>query len=837
MKNYFTKIKVHRWFSPWRTFGLLAFLAVMGMQSANAQTFRSDGLSYNVTSNSTVEVGYNSGAYGIITIPSLVTDPDTDVTYSVTSIVDEAFYYGYYLTSVTIPNSVTSIGFNAFEGCTSLTSVTIPNSVTSIGNAAFYGCSSLTSVTIPNSVTSIGRGVFGSCIGLTSVTIPSSVTSIGVYAFEGCTGLTSVICNVVTPLTINANVFQGVTQSACSLTVPNASVSAYKAAAVWKNFGSITCSPTVNTTTITACGSYTWANNSQTYTASGEYTGTTTNCVTEKLVLTINSSAAPTASAQAFSTSGTATNLVASGTDLKWYDVATNGTALVSTTALATGTYYVSQTLNSCESARTPVSVVLNNPQITASATTVCVGTALALTVLQNGLVEYYPFNGNANDESGNGKNGTVNGATLTLDRFGNSNRAYKFNGINTKINIPPVNYNGNKISFSVWVNPSTITDNQFYEIVRQQNGNTPDFLLSFQEHGAFISFGLQTVNGYNELDVPITASNIINSWHNFVAVYDGTNRFLYEDGVLIGSDSKSGNIQFSSNLNSIGSIPTNNVEVFNGYIDDVSIYSRVLSPSEILQINFQGQVTYRWSTGETTATINPTPTETTTYWCDVTINGVTCRKEMTITVNTPTAPTAAAQTFCTSGTVANLVATGTGIKWYNVATNGTALVSTTALATGTYYVSQTLNSCESARTSVAITVNTTVAPTAAAQTFCSGTVANLVATGTNLQWYNVATNGTALATSTALATGTYYVSQTLNSCESARTLVAVTVNNSVAGTVPEGQLIVRGTQPAAISLTGTVGTVQWQVSLGNSTFTNIVGATSSTLTSDQMGA
>ena len=47
---------------------------------------------------------------------------------------------------------------------------------------------------------------------------------------------------------------------------------------------------------------------------------------------------------------------------------------------------------------------------------------------LNDGLVAYYPFNGNANDESGNGYNGTVYGATLTYDRFGNPNSAYSFN-------------------------------------------------------------------------------------------------------------------------------------------------------------------------------------------------------------------------------------------------------------------------------------------------------------------------------------------------------------------------------------------------------------------------
>jgi hypothetical protein len=147
-----------------------------------------------------------------------------------------------------------------------------------------------------------------------------------------------------------------------------------------------------------------------------------------------------------------------------------------------------------------------------------------------------------------------------------------------------------------------------------------------------------------------------------------------------------------------------------------------------------------------------------------------------------PTAPTAAAQTFCGSKTVADLVATGTDLKWYDVATNGTPLTSTTAIASGTYFVTQTLNSCESDRTSVAVTLNTTSAPSASAQTFVgSKTVADLVATGTDLKWYDVATNGTALTSTTAITTGTYYVSQTLNSCESARTSVTVTVTPTIA--------------------------------------------------------
>src|SRR5574344_1290635 len=177
----------------------------------------SGGIYYNKTSDSTVEVTYKSNQYlsysGNVIIPEKETY--NGITYSVTSIGDDAFYNCTDLTSVTIPNSVTLIKIGAFckcaslksikisnsvkyiikatfGYCTSLTSVTIPSSVTSIGSGAFQGCSSLTSVTIPNSVTSIGSEAFQGCSILTSVTIPNSVTSIGCDVFEDCRGLTSI---------------------------------------------------------------------------------------------------------------------------------------------------------------------------------------------------------------------------------------------------------------------------------------------------------------------------------------------------------------------------------------------------------------------------------------------------------------------------------------------------------------------------------------------------------------------------------------------------------------------------------------------------------------------
>jgi hypothetical protein len=168
-----------------------------------------------------------SGCSGLtsITIPN-----------SVTSIGDRAFSGCSGLNSITIPNSVTSIGSSAFSGCSGLTSITIPNSVTSIGDGAFSSCYSLTSVTIPNSVTSIGGSAFYGCRSLTSITIPNSVITIGDRAFEGCSGLTSVTSLNPAPPEVSFYTFTGVNKELCTLFVPQASISAYRAADVWKEF-------------------------------------------------------------------------------------------------------------------------------------------------------------------------------------------------------------------------------------------------------------------------------------------------------------------------------------------------------------------------------------------------------------------------------------------------------------------------------------------------------------------------------------------------------------------------------------------------------------------------
>ena len=101
--------------------------------------------------------------------------------------------------------------------------------------------------------------------------------------------------------------------------------------------------------------------------------------------------------------------------------------------------------------------------------------------VPSNGLVGYWPFNGNANDESGNGNNGTVNGATLTADRFGNSGMAFNYNAFNWSwgsggdYTYIPFNssFNTSEITISVWFSESSnyISNQDYPTIVKRFEG------------------------------------------------------------------------------------------------------------------------------------------------------------------------------------------------------------------------------------------------------------------------------------------------------------------------------------------------------------------------------
>ena len=157
--------------------------------------------------------------------------------------------------------------------------------------------------------------------------------------------------------------------------------------------------------------------------------------------------------------------------------------------------------------------------------------------------------------------------------------------------------------------------------------------------------------------------------------------------------------------------------------------------------------------------------------------------QNQTVVISAQPLPTALTpQVFCKqdNATLNEIVVTGQNIKWYDAATGGNLLVNTTSLINGTtYFVSQTINACESARIPVVATVYETVAPSGAAvQTFCNTqilTLADFVVTGTDIVYYDAAMGGNLLTLTTTLVDNqTYYASQTLSGCESLSRLALV---------------------------------------------------------------
>ncbi|MDZ7310186.1 MAG: LamG domain-containing protein, partial [candidate division KSB1 bacterium] len=214
----------------------------------------------------------------------------------------------------------------------------------------------------------------------------------------------------------------------------------------------------------------------------------------------------------------------------------------------------------------------------------------------ENGLVAYYPFNGNANDESGNGNNGMVSGCTLTQDRFGNQNKAYMFNGSNNLINCGhgPSLQLTNSLTLSAWFKPASSKLGEY--IISKSDHNTPgyEYLICFDYCQGVTGWGLKTAVGgidYDEVGSNWTPQD--NQWHHVVVTfsYPGQLR-LYLDGNLLNSKNSTGNIEPTTQDVIIGCIRPSgepSMRYFDGALDDIRIYNRALSDAEIQALYQEG--------------------------------------------------------------------------------------------------------------------------------------------------------------------------------------------------------------------------------------------------------
>ncbi|MDB4488541.1 hypothetical protein N9017_00330 [Akkermansiaceae bacterium] len=213
---------------------------------------------------------------------------------------------------------------------------------------------------------------------------------------------------------------------------------------------------------------------------------------------------------------------------------------------------------------------------------------------LNDGLIAYYPFNGNANDESGNGNNGVVNGATLTSDRFDNTQSAYQFNNNSIKIsNISELN------------GPFTLSLHFMATNIRAGNA---EFLFA---SNTYEGLELHLVNNNspspskavkffgNDRSVWGTKEDVFNEneWFHLTCSYDPSSKVatVYSNGQAISVTQSRGSLS-NPNISSItlGS-RANGSHKFIGKLDDIRIYNRALSAQEVATLHAEESNQFRY--------------------------------------------------------------------------------------------------------------------------------------------------------------------------------------------------------------------------------------------------
>ena len=240
------------------------------------------------------------------------------------------------------------------------------------------------------------------------------------------------------------------------------------------------------------------------------------------------------------------------------------------------------------------------------------VGQSVPSYVPTNGLVGWWPFNGNAQDASGNGNHGTVNGATLTSDRYGNQNGSYSFDGLDDFIEIPSsVSLHNPQGTINLWLY-TTIPNRDVCPIKKTNFSNagnehyviaiTPTEVVFANKYNS----NCQSGNGWFRT---ATSNSIYTSpsWHMITATYSIVNN-LYIDGILVSTsvppstnpDNCASDIQIGRGWSAVN-------EWVTGKIDDIGIWNRALSQQEItlLHQNCQGFLTNQPSSQTSAANRN----------------------------------------------------------------------------------------------------------------------------------------------------------------------------------------------------------------------------------------
>jgi len=209
-----------------------------------------------------------------------------------------------------------------------------------------------------------------------------------------------------------------------------------------------------------------------------------------------------------------------------------------------------------------------------------------AQVALDSMLTACYPFTGDAQDMSGNNHHGTVFGATLTADRFGNLNSAYHFNGVNSYIEVQHFDslVPTDEISVSFWCRVRTFASHAQFQLQPDNAGDRFNISLHYSHNGipsTFWDYGsIYSTGRIDTLGIPF-----VTQWEHYVFISSASQNFMaeYKDGVLLKRVQQHDVIVNKNKPFWIGSGST--LACMHGEMDDIRFYNRVLNDSEIVAL------------------------------------------------------------------------------------------------------------------------------------------------------------------------------------------------------------------------------------------------------------
>lgn len=422
--------------------------------------------------------------------------------------------------------------------------------------------------------------------------------------------------------------------------------------------------------------------------------------------------------------------------------------------------------------------------------------------VPSNGLLGWWPFTGNAVDSSGNGNDGTVNGATLTTDRFGNANQAYGFDG-NDSILISNLN-SSSTWSISFWFQtPSTNNFSLRYMLgfgnVSLSNFGLPGFGVSgnVTSAGGCVNIPSNKIlifDGQQQCNGVYTQQFQQQTWYHTVITKNNNNYAIHIDDSLVWNGILS---NFLLNKLIVGTRHT--LGNYTGKLDDIGIWNRSLTECEIqnlyqatsllsvddisicqngtgtlvAQTSFNGG-NFQWSNGAQSSSINVSTPSTNTYYVSYTLNGLTCTDSAVVNV-IPNQPAffPSVNPICAGDPLAPLPTSSLNLF------QGTWSPPINNMATTTYTFTPNLNVCAWDTTTLTVVVKPIPVLTSQDISTCIGqevTISSIpdLPNGT----FNWSNNTTANQFIITADTSTFYTATyTLDGCTSLMDTVNVVVN------------------------------------------------------------